>query len=53
VSRRGEGLPGSWAVLFVRAIVEHPAGYGPLLAHMHGEVVVAFRENSTLGIREG
>jgi hypothetical protein len=32
-SRRGEGLPGAWAVLFVRAMVEHPAGYGPLLAH--------------------
>jgi len=33
VSRRGEGLPGYGAVLFVRAMVEHPAGYGPLLAH--------------------
>src|SRR5207253_9126012 len=33
-SRRGEGLPGAWAVLFVRAMVEHPAGYGPLLAHL-------------------
>ena len=33
VSRRGEGLPGYWAVLFVRAVVEHPAGYDPLLAH--------------------
>jgi hypothetical protein len=32
-SRRGEGLPGAWAVLCVRAMVEHPAGYGPLLAH--------------------
>lgn len=32
-SRRGEGLPGYWAVLFVRALVEHPAGYEPLLAH--------------------
>jgi hypothetical protein len=43
LSRRSEGLPGSWAVLFVRAVVEHPAGYDPLLAHRHGEVVVAFR----------
>jgi len=34
VSRRGEGLPGYGAVLFVRAMVEHPAGYGPLLAHL-------------------
>src|SRR5215468_1229511 len=33
-SRRGEGLPGAWAVLFVRAMVEHPAGYAPLLAHL-------------------
>jgi len=31
-SRKGEGLPGAWAVLFVRAMVEHPAGYGSLLA---------------------
>src|SRR5262249_32544649 len=31
-SRKGEGLPGAWAVLFIRAMVEHPAGYGPLLA---------------------
>ena len=23
-----------WAVLFVRAMVEHPAGYAPLLAHL-------------------
>ena len=34
VSRRGEGLPGAWAVLFVRAMVEHPAGYRSLLAHL-------------------
>ncbi len=33
VSRRGEGLPGYGAILFVCAMVEHPAGYGPLLAH--------------------
>ena len=32
VSRRGEGLPGCGAILFVRAMVEHPAGYHPLLA---------------------
>jgi len=31
-SRRGEGLPGAWAVLCVRAMVEHPAGDGPRLA---------------------
>ena len=34
VSRRGEGLPGYGAVLFVCAMVEHPAGYAPLLAHV-------------------
>ena len=32
-SRRGEGLPGYWTILFIRAMVEHPAGYAPLLAH--------------------
>jgi hypothetical protein len=31
-SRRGEGLPGSWAFLFVRAMIEHLTGYVPLLA---------------------
>ena len=34
VSRSGEGLPDAWAVLCVRAMVEHPAGYGPLLARL-------------------
>jgi hypothetical protein len=34
-------------------MVEHPAGYVPLLAHDHGEAVMAFRSFSTLGIREG
>jgi hypothetical protein len=33
-------------------MVEHPAGDVSLLAHDHGEVVVAFRSFSTLGIRE-
>jgi len=28
-SRKGEGLPGYWTVLFGRAVVEHPAGYAP------------------------
>src|SRR5262252_5188652 len=54
VLRRGEGLPGAWTVLFVRAMVEHPAGDTPLLAqttHMQ-RGVVAFRENRTLGLRE-
>src|SRR5262245_9824192 len=42
-SRRGEGLPGYGAVLFVRAMVEHPAGYNPLLAQLSQGIVVAFR----------
>jgi len=33
-------------------VVEHPAGYSPLLAHRIGEAVVAFRRNRTLGIRD-
>jgi len=57
-SRRGEDFPGYWAVLFVRAVVEPPAGYDPslpllLFEEIHGEVVVAFREFRTLGIRNG
>src|SRR5262245_16514203 len=51
-SRRGEGLPGDGAVLCVRAMVEHPAAYHPLLAQLSQGLVVAFRENRTLGLRE-
>jgi hypothetical protein len=54
VSRRGEGLPGYGTVLFVRAMVEHPAGDTSLLAQkirMQGGVM-AFRYNRTLGLRE-
>jgi hypothetical protein len=54
--RRDEDLPGYWAVLFVRAVVQHPAGYDPsspllLFEKTHGKAVVAFREDRTLGIR--
>ena len=40
--RRGKGLPGYWSVLFVRAVVQHPAGYDPsspllLFEKIHGE----------------
>jgi hypothetical protein len=42
MSRRGEGLPGYWAILFARARVEHPAGYPPLLALQTQGSVVAF-----------
>ena len=43
-SRRGEGLPGYGAILFVRAMVEHPAGYNSLLAQFTQGVIVAFDE---------
>ena len=41
------GLPGYWAVLFVRAVVQHPAGLDhssplPLSERIHGETIVAF-----------
>jgi len=50
------GLPGYWAVLFLRAVVQHPAGLDlalPLLLFekIHGEVAIAFANNRTLGIR--
>jgi hypothetical protein len=47
-SRRGEGLPGYGTVLFVRALVEHPAGYGPLLALFTQGALIAFDENPAL-----
>ena len=42
----------------MRAVVQHPAGYDPpsplpLFEEIHGEAVVAFRGNRTLGIRVG
>jgi hypothetical protein len=45
-SRRGEGLPGSWTILFVRAMVEHPAGYKapPRPGKLDAGVVVTFDE---------
>jgi hypothetical protein len=33
-------------------MVEHPAGYGPLLAQLSQRTTVAFAYSSTLGIRE-
>ncbi len=52
------GLPGYWAVLFVRAVMPHPAGLdrsSPLLLFekIYGEAAIAFTENRTLGIRNG
>jgi hypothetical protein len=56
--RKGKGLPGYWAVLFVRAVVQHPAGCAassplPLFEEIHGDGAIAFTENRTLGIRNG
>jgi hypothetical protein len=54
--RRGKGLPGYWAVLFVRAVVQHPAGYDPsspllLFEKIYGGANIAFAKKRTLGIR--
>ncbi len=54
--RKGKGLPGYWTVLFLRAVVQHPAGYGsssPLLLFekIYGEAAIAFRKFRPLGIR--
>jgi hypothetical protein len=51
------GLPGYWAVLFVRAVVQHPAGLvlaSPLLLFekIHGENAIAFRKFRPLSIRK-
>ena len=51
-TRRSEGLPGFWAVLFVRAAVEDSAGCGPRLAQ-GAEAAVAFKQSNTLGTRNG
>jgi hypothetical protein len=49
VSRRGEGLPGYGTVLFVRALVEHPAGYYPFLAQRkHAEGCCGLRRHPAL-----
>ena len=52
------GLPGYWAVLFVRAVMQHPARLdhsSPLLLFekIYGEVAIAFAQNRTLGTRNG
>ena len=46
-SRRREDLPGYWAILFIRAVVKHPAGTNPSspyssLEKIHAEVGIAF-----------
>jgi hypothetical protein len=57
-SRRGEDLPGSWAVLFMRAVVQHPARLDPssplpLFERIYGENAIAFAQIRTLGVRNG
>jgi hypothetical protein len=54
--RRDLGLPGDWAVLFLRAVLQHPAGLdlsSPrlLFEKIYREVAIAFTEYRTLGIR--
>ena len=46
-SRRGKDLPGYWAVLFLRAVAQHPAGLDPsspllLFEKICGRVAIAF-----------
>ena len=55
-SRNGKDLPGYWAVLFLRAVVQHPAGLDPalpllLFEKIYGRTAIAFAKNRTLGIR--
>jgi hypothetical protein len=46
---KDKGLPGYEAILFVRAVVQHPAGPDPsspllLFEKLNGEIVVAFTQ---------
>jgi len=57
MSRKGEDLPGYWALLFLRAVVQHPAGPDPclpllLFEKIRGEICIAFRTFRPLGIRD-
>ena len=49
--RRNEGLPGAWAILFVRAVVERPRRMRTAPRPSRGAVAVAFKLSETLGIR--
>jgi hypothetical protein len=51
---RGEDLPGYGTVLFVRAVVEHPAGHTPSLPTQHSRrgMLLPSMYSSTLGIRK-
>jgi hypothetical protein len=53
---KDKDLPGYRAILFVRAVMQHPAGLDPslplpLFERINGEAVIAFAKNRTLGIR--
>ena len=47
-TRRKKGLPGTWAVLFQRAVGSDPAGCASRLAH-RVETAIAFRLHNALG----
>ena len=47
-TRRKQGLPGAWAVLFQRAVGSDPAGCASRLAH-RVETAIAFRLHNALG----
>ena len=49
--RRNEGIPGAWAILFMRAVVQDPAGCNRP-SHALGAVTVVFRCGNTLDTRE-
>jgi hypothetical protein len=48
--RKDKDLPGYWAVPFVRAVMQHPAGHDPsspllLFEKIYGEMAIAFTKN--------
>ena len=46
------GLPGSWVVLFLRAVVVHPAGRNPPALLLRG-AAIAFELSNALGTQNG
>lgn len=49
VARKTQGLPGYWAVLFVRAMTDHLAGRVVPICPPVGDAPTAFRPYETLG----
>ena len=49
VTRKRQGLPGYWAVLFVRAMIDHLAGRVVPICPLVGDDPTAFRSCDTLG----